>query len=72
MYLANAACLASLGILGRFDSPGCRDILQSRGPVESRQPVSTAAPCFSLTITALRVKVNAQSASHRVPNPIKV
>ena len=26
LYAANVACLALLGILGRYDSPGCRDI----------------------------------------------
>ena len=33
LYAANVACLESLGILGRFDSPGCRENFQSRGPV---------------------------------------
>ena len=71
LYADNVACLASLGILGRFDSPGCRDIRRSLGPVASRRPVSTAVPCLSLTMTASRVKVTAQSASHRVPTLIK-
>ena len=72
LYAASVACLVSLGILGRSESPRCRAIFQSRGPVNSLQPVSTAMPCFSLKVTALRVKVNAQSASHRGLTPIKV
>ena len=40
--------------------------------MDSLQPVSTAVPCLSLTMTALLVKVTAQSASHSVPTPIKV
>ena len=68
----NVSCSASLGILGRSDSPGCRAIRQSRGSVDSRQPVSTAVPCLSLTMTTLHTKATAQSASHRVPTPIKV
>ena len=38
----------------------------------SRQPVRTAVPCFSHMMTDSRVKVTAQSASHRGPTPIKV
>ena len=72
LYATNVACLALLGIVGSFGSPGCRDIYQSIGPMASLQPVSMAVPCLSCMITALRVKVNAQSASHRVPTPIKV
>ena len=72
IYAATVACLAWLFILGRFYSPGCRAICQNRGPVDSRQPVSTAVPCLSLTMPALRVKVTAQLAPHRGPTPIKV
>ena len=72
LYAANVACLAYLVILGRSDSPGYRAIRQSRVPVESRQPVSTDVPCLSRTMTASRMKVNAHSASHRGPTPIKV
>ena len=72
LYAANVAYLASLGILVRSDSPGCRAICQSRGPNESHQPVSTSVPCLTRTMTALRVKVTVQLASHRVPTPIKV
>ena len=66
------ARFASLGILGRFDSPTCRAILQSLDPVASRQPVSTGVPCLSRTMMASRVKVTVQSESHRGPTPIKV
>ena len=38
----------------------------------SRQPVSTGVPCLSCTMTDLRVKANAKSASHSKPTPIKV
>ena len=72
LYVANVACLASLGILGRFDSPVCRVIKQSPGPVASRQPVSAAVPCLSCTMTASRVKVTVQLVSHMVPTPIIV
>ena len=72
LYAANAACLESLGILGRFDSPGCRDIHQSLVSVALRQPVSTAVPYLLGTMTSLRVKVTAQLESHRGPTPIKV
>ena len=72
LYSANIAYLASLGILGRFDSPGCRDICQSRVHVASRQPVSTAMPFLSRTISNSHVKATAQSESHRVPTPIKL
>ena len=54
LYDANVVCLESLGILGRFYSPGCRTTRQRRGPVASRQPVSTAVPCLSRTMTALQ------------------
>ena len=57
LYASNIACLASLGILGRSNSHGCRSIFQSRVPVDSRQPLSTAVPFLSLIITVLRVKV---------------
>ena len=40
--------------------------------MDSRQPVSTAVPCLSTTITVFYVKVNAQLASRRGPTPIKV
>ena len=72
LYAANVACLALLVIMGRFDFPGCMAIFQSLGHVASRQPVSMAVPCLSRTMTASRVKVTAQSASHRVPTPIKL
>ena len=72
LYATNVVCLASLGILGRFDSSGCRDIFQSRGAVDSRQPVSTAVPFLPCRMTASRVKVTSQSASYRGPTPIKV
>ena len=45
LYTDNVACLASLVSLGRSDSPGCMAIRQSQGPVDSREPVSTAVPC---------------------------
>ena len=66
LYAANVAFLVLLGILGRFDSPGCNDIRQSLGFVASRQPVIISVPCFSCMMTATRVKVTAQSASHLV------
>ena len=72
IYAANVACLESLGILGRFDSHGCRAIHQSLGPVASRQTVSTAFTCLSRMMTSLRVKVTAQSVSYRGATPIKV
>ena len=72
LYAANVACLESLGILGSFDSPGFRDVHQRRGPVASRQPVNTDMPFLSRTMTAARVKVTAQSASHRGPTHIMV
>ena len=72
LYAANVACLEFLGTLGRFESPVCRYIIQIRGPVASRQPVSTALPCLSYTMTASRLKVTEQSASHRFPTPIRV
>ena len=69
---ANIACLALLGVVGRFDSPGCRDICHILGPVASRQPVITDVPCLLRMVTASRVKVTAQSESHRGPTPIEV
>ena len=72
LYVANVSCLASLGIMGRFDYPGCRDIRQRLGPVASRQPVSMAVPCLSCMMADSRMEVTAQSASHRDPTPIKV
>ena len=59
-------------MLGRVDLPGWRAIIQRRGPDCSRQPISTGLPCASLTITATRVNVTVQSASHSRPTPIKV
>ena len=59
-------------MLGRIFSSGWRAILQRRGPDCSRQPVRTGLPCESLTITAARVNVTVQSASHSGPTPIKV
>ena len=59
-------------MLGRFDLPGWRAILQKRGPDCSRQPISTGLPFESQTITAAYVNVNVQSASHSGPTPIKV
>ena len=58
--------------MGRFASPGCKEILQSRGPEGSRHPVSTGVPWVSRTITVSRVKVTVQSASQIGPTPIKV
>ena len=72
LYAANVAWLASLGILGRSDSPGCRAIRQSWGLVDSRQPLSISGPCLLRTMTASRVKATVQSASHRVTTTIKV
>ena len=72
LYAANVACLELLGIVGRSDSPGCKAILQILGPVASRQTVSTDVPCLLHTMTASRVKVTVQSASHRGPTHIKV
>ena len=72
LYAANAACLVSLGILGRFSSPGVRDILQSLGPVASHQLLSTAVPCLFYKMTASRVQVDARSVSHSGTSPIKV
>ena len=60
------------GIFGRLDSPGCRAILQRRGPDCSRHPVSTGMPRASLAITAARVNVTVQFASHIGPTPIRV
>ena len=72
LYTANVAYLALLDIVGRFDSPSCRDIRQILSPVASLQPVSTAVFCLLRTMAALREKVTAQSASHRGPTTIKV
>ena len=72
LYTANVSCFLSLVILGRSDSPGCRDILQNQVPVDSRQPVSTAVPYLLRTMTASRVKVTVKPASHRGPTPITV
>ena len=72
LYTTNVSCLSFLVILGRFDFPGYRAIGQSQGPVYSYQPVSTAVPCFSRTMTASRVKVIDQSVSHKGPTPINV
>ena len=58
--------------MGRFSSPGCRAILQSRGPEASRHPVSTGVPSWFCKIAALRVKMTVQSASQSGPTPIKV
>ena len=44
LYAVSIACLALLGIIGRFDSPDYRAIFQSRSPVDSCQLVSTAVP----------------------------
>ena len=38
----------------------------------SCQPVSTAVPCLSCTMTALRVMVTVQSASHSGPKSTKI
>ena len=38
----------------------------------SHQPVSTEVPCLSRTMTASRVKVTMQSASHSGPNPTRL
>ena len=38
----------------------------------SRQPVSTAVHCLSRTMTALRVNLTVQLASHSGPTPTKV
>ena len=43
-----------------------------RVPDCSRHPVSTGMPRASLTITAARVNVTVQSASHKGPTPIRV
>ena len=72
LYFANVACLTLLGILGRFDSPGCKDMQHSLGPVDSLQPVSADVPGLLRTMTALRVKVTVQLTLHRGPTPIKV
>ena len=61
IYNSNIVFFALCGIFGRFDSPGCRVILQRRGQDCSRYPVSTGVPRVSLTITAARVNVTVQS-----------
>ena len=58
--------------MGSFASPGCRMIIQSRGPQALHHLVSTGVPCWYRAITALSVKVTVQSASHSGPTPIKV
>ena len=58
--------------MGRLASPGCRAILQSRGPEASLHPVINCVPWVSFTIAASRVKVTVQSASQSGPTPIKV
>ena len=63
LYASNGAMFAILGILGRFSSPGCWEILQRRGPDFSRHSVSTGVPQAYLTITTARVNVTVQSAS---------
>ena len=72
IYTVNATCLASLGILSRFYSPGMRDIHQSLGHVASHQPVSIDVPCLTRTISASRMKLIAQLASHSGPTHIKI
>ena len=59
-------------MLGRVVSSGWKAILQRSGPDCSRQPVRTGLPCESLNITAARVNVTVQSASHSRPTHIKV
>ena len=59
-------------MLVRFSSPGCREIIQRRGPEFSHHPVSTCVPRVSRTMTASRVNVTVQSASQSGPTPIKV
>ena len=63
---------AVLGILGRFSSPGCRTIIQRRGPELLRHPVRTGVPQVSCTIAAACVNVTVQSASQSGTTPIKV
>ena len=60
------------GIFGRFYLLGCRVILHRHVPDCSRHPVSTWIPRAYLTITAARVNVTVQSASHSGPTPINV
>ena len=59
-------------MLGRFDLLGWRAILHRHGPYFSLRPVSTGLTCASLNITAARVNVTVQSASHSEPTIIKV
>ena len=58
--------------MGRFASPGCREILQSCFPEASYHLVRTGMPCWLRTITASCMKVTVQSASQGGPTPIKV
>ena len=62
----------SLCILGRFYSPGFRDIFHSLEPEASHQPVSNGVPCWSHMMMALNVKVTVQLASNSAPTPITV
>ena len=59
-------------MLGRFYSPGCRAIIQRRGPEFSRHPVSTGVPQVSRKITASHVNVTVKYTSQSGPTPIKV
>ena len=59
LYAANVACLELLGIMYRFEYPGCGAMRQILGPVDSREPVSTDLPCLLRTMTASHVKVTA-------------
>ena len=72
LYAANESCLALLGIMGRFESPGCKAIYHILEPVTSRQPVNTYVPCLLRTLSASHVKVTAQLASRRGTTSIKV
>ena len=72
LYVSSVVLFASWGMLGRFDSLSWRVILQRRGTDCSRQPVSTGLPCASLTITAARVNVTVQFASHSRPTPTQL
>ena len=71
-YALSVVLFVSWGMLDSFDLSGWRAILQRRGPDCSCQPISTRLPCESRTITAARVNVTVQSASHSGPSPIKV
>ena len=63
---------AVLGMIVRFSSPGCREVLQRRGPEFSHHLASTGVPRVSRTITAASVNVTVQSASQSGPTPMKV